>query len=240
MSTRKKERYPRVRAIAALGRGDHLLTRMEAVTRKWVDVWFDGYDQVLSDSKDALSSGTVPLSQWMSTSSALTLKAVGVTIDSYATLMGSEPESTIDFTFDSAAQSTDPVYFEVPKGFDTLFSKGPLVGPKKKIEPEQIVVQSETSDDTIWSIKLTNLSDPVRGPAVAAAAPAAAAPAAAPAVVVAPIAAPPPAGPPPGGSPRARTSPSGNSFEVGDYVGTVVFTNKAGDKTTFQVTATRI
>jgi hypothetical protein len=159
--SKNRDRYPRARAIVALGRGDHLLGRVETVTKRWVDAWFDGAEKVFSDSKAALVSGTNPWMQIVSTSSALSLKAVGVTMDGFATLLGWEPQRTIKFTFDAAAESTDPVYFEVPRGFE-LKQIEPLIASKSKpkanqIEKDQIVVEAEDQTETFWSFKLRDL-----------------------------------------------------------------------------------
>jgi hypothetical protein len=214
--SKKKERYPRARAIIALGKGDPFLGRVETVTRRWLDVWFDGAEQIFSESKAALASGSNPWLQIVGTSSALSLKAVGVTIDGFATLLGWESERTIKVTFDAAAESTDPVYFEVPKGFDlkridplvasnstvTVASKSkPTPASKSKgshIEEDQIVVQAEDQNKTFWSFKLRDLKKGVADPS------------------------------------------HSNPFQLGDYTGKVVFTNGAGDEDIeLDVTATR-
>jgi hypothetical protein len=165
--SKKKERYPRARAIVALGKGDHLLERVETVAKRWVDVWFDGAEKIFSDSKAALASGSNPWLQIVGTSSALSLKAVGVTMDGFATLLGCEPEQSITFTFDAAAESTDPIYFEVPKGF-YLSRIEPLVasstGPVASIGEDQIWVEPEDQNKTFWSFKLRNLKEGVADP----------------------------------------------------------------------------
>jgi hypothetical protein len=163
--SKKRERYPRARAIIALGKGDHLLDRVETVTKHWVDVWFDGAEQVFSESKAALASGSNPWLQIVSTSSALSLKAVGVAMEGFATLLGCEPDQTIKFTFDAVAESTDPLYFQVPKGF-LLTKKGPLVmsDGAGTIDEDQIWVEPEDHNKTFWSIKLRDLKKGVPEP----------------------------------------------------------------------------
>src|SRR5271154_5999111 len=111
----KKRKYSRAQAIVALNKGDQVVRRVERVARQWVDVWVDGYGDLVSQSQAAMTGGGYSWSSLLGASSTLTLNIWAATIDTYAALLGCGPDSnqTIDLEFDSAAEDTDPVYFEV-------------------------------------------------------------------------------------------------------------------------------
>lgn len=162
----KKRKYSRAQAIVALNKGDQVVRRVERVARQWVDVWVDGYGDLVSQSQAAMTGGGYSWSSLLGASSTLTLNIWAATIDTYAALLGCGPDSnqTIDLEFDSAAEDTDPVYFEVteqltvPPVASILTNPTPLPGgaASAPITPANIDIFS--AGGNVWGFRLKSLA----------------------------------------------------------------------------------
>jgi hypothetical protein len=115
----------------ALGRTEQVRRRVDRVAQSWFDVWRDGYDDVMDESKRIVSSGAFSLTDWIGLASSFTAKTIGASFETWTTMMGCEidPHQTISLKLEKFASTTDPVPFECPKGTQTVVPTGAFNGP---------------------------------------------------------------------------------------------------------------
>jgi hypothetical protein len=160
--TKNRSLYTRRRAEAALDASTPLYRK---IAKQWLDVVRDGQEDVIAESKKALSGG-YSFFDAVGLASSWTVKAYAATIEGWSSAFGSSPRGnrTIELIVDGA-QGFDPIYFTTD--VDSTPTCSVLTGSKGTIPKTDIVMEkvpgAESSDESqVWFIKVIK-GTPLKG-----------------------------------------------------------------------------